>query len=593
MSFDIETFLDESGTKPKHEFILGTCCLKDLEKNAYYRYEFFDKHKMSRFITTSKFSGNRSFNTGFNVAYDLYMLPLVWHKNFSDYSKGTVYIAKYFRRNRIIKFIDISNFFRGSLKNVAKLFSLEKMNPPKYLGERKPETKKELNELANYCYHDSFITNKISEFWLEQFLKYQTGICLTPSQFSFRIFRTQFQKNSIYNNPQAYQLEVFRKGYHGGRTEALELGTINAKNITSYDFNSAYVYAMREHFIPIKPFKKIINPSIAKLKKFLPNKINCFAELTVNIKHKILGSIPYFKDNLKFPVGSFKTQVFTPELKYLLKEGYIKNIHSLQIAEGELELSDFAKWVWKNRQEQIEEIMNILFKGIGNFLYGKFAQMNEFYHRAKYFDYLQIPNINEFDIHTEKGCIHVKFYYNKAYVKQLKPSQYMSIPISAEITSFVRVYLLEQMIKYLPHLLYVDTDSLIIKNKKLPLSNQLGKFKIEAQGNEMKILKEKIYTISKNGRRTKRTTKGFPSYITVNNKKRFIKIKFTNDNHSQFNVKFKKLLSPKEAYIRRMNPYTPTTIPKSFTLTENTKRILLSEDFTQPIKTKPYVAETL
>ena len=43
---------------------------------------------MSRFIATTKFSGYNSFNTGFNVAYDLYMLPLVYHKNFEDYQKG-------------------------------------------------------------------------------------------------------------------------------------------------------------------------------------------------------------------------------------------------------------------------------------------------------------------------------------------------------------------------------------------------------------------------------------------------------------------------------------------------------------------------
>jgi len=586
MGLDTETYYDNN----KHNFILGTVVLYDFLNDCFYYYTFFDKYKMSRFITTSKFSGNQSLNGGHYIVYDLYQLPIAYHKNFEDYSRGTVYIAKYHRRNRVIRFVDTMNFFKTSLENLAKKFGIEKMKKPDYLGKRKPQTKEEWDYLEKYCLHDSYIVAVVLRWLMRKFIEFNTNICVTPSQFSFRVFKTHFIKKEIFCNPIKDQVKIFRAGYFGGRTEAFKLGTIKDK-IRTYDFNSAYVYAMKELFLPITPFEKIINPSLNDIQKAIKDNLCLYGKIKINDKKSWIGKIPKYQKNLKFPIGNFYQNLFSSEIKFLYENNLLDKIDFLYIAKSDKILSDFAKWSWKNRLKNKsinEKLEEELYKLIGNSLYGKFAQLNDFYTRNKKYDYLYVPNVTSLDLIENNKLVHILFYYERAFTKSIKPSKNLILPISAEITSYARIYLLKKLLENKHGLLYCDTDSLILKNKKLSVSNELGGLKLEAEGNRIEIFKEKIYTIYNKNKIVKRATKGFPRFISVNNKKQEIKLQFTIDK-TCFEVEFDKMLGIKESWIQRKCPFFKyKKYKKTFDLVSNTKRILLDKDFSYLINTKPF-----
>jgi hypothetical protein len=595
-SFDCETYYNEK--KKRQIFIMGTVVLWDFNQKKEIEYIFWNKQKMNDFLLSNHFVGHKSFNTAFNSSFDLYMLPMVYSKNFSDYSKGRVYIAKYKHPKRsyqVTRFIDLGNFFSGIIKKnrkeyrglsaVGELFNMSKLEKPDYLGERKPKTKSERDYLVEYCLVDSKICVVASKWLLKQFQEFETGVCVTPSQFAFRVFQSQFLKRQINMNPIKEQLEIFRDGYRGGRTEAFKLGTIEKKRIVSYDFNSFYVYSMVNSLLPISQYKKIINPTRNDIRKIRDNNICCFANISTKTYDNFIGLIPVRLSNLVFPNGRINTNLYTSELNLLEKLQDYK-VESLYIAEGDYILRDYGQWAFDSRNEnRSDELLNILYKLFGNSVYGKFAQLNEHLERTPKYDYLLTPNVNSLSINIADVLHTIRFYYNKAFEKTLKPTKLLSIPISAEITSNCRSVLTEHLLKYEDNLLYCDTDSFMLFDKILKESSALGGLKKEAEGNKVVILKEKIYQIYKDDKLIKFTTKGFPKKAIYKNGK--IRLKFKNQLCNKFTVSYDTLIQPKSAWIQFKNPYVPITVTKTFDLNFNTKRKLLSDNFQLPIDTIP------
>jgi hypothetical protein len=586
VGFDVETFYNKK--EKKNEFILGTSSVYDLKQRVEFTPRIFhDTKEMQKFLLKKRFWSQKGFITGFNAQFDLYHLPLVYSKKFNDYQRGKMYIAKYENHHgAITRFVDLRNFFSsGTLENLGEMFKSYKMKKPSWLGKRTYRNQKEKEYLEKYCYRDSKICVDVSKWLLKQFQYFKTGVCVTPSQFSFRVFQSQFLKEGIYPNKIDKQVKIFRHGYYGGRTEAFHLGTIEGK-IRTYDINSFYVYAMREILLPTKAYNKVINPRKKDLVKSLnQNNLCAFANVTINSKEKIVGKFPFVDVNLKFPNGKINVNLYSSELRLLENMKY--KLNSLYIAEGDYILKDFAKWVYAERNKNRDnKLMSLLYKLLGNSLYGKFAQLNEFLHRTPEYDYLYTEGVNHVGVHNEvdKSFRHIRFYFNKAYQRLLKPSKFLALPISAEITSFCRTDLYKLLVNNQDELLYCDTDSLMLRNKKLNTSKNLGGLKLEAEGNSITIFKEKLYQIFKDNNPIKTSSKGFPKRILFDKGK--WGVIFLNDNCNEFKVSYPTLIKPKSAWIRYQSPFIPIKIEKTFNLLYNTKRTLLDTNFTKPIKTE-------
>ena len=586
VGFDVETFFNKK--EKKNQFILGTCSVFDVKQEVEYLPRIFhDTKEMQNFLLKKRFWSQKGFITGFNAQFDLYHLPLVYSKNFNDYQRGKMYIAKYQNHhNSITRFVDLRNFFSsGTLEDIGKLFKSYKMKKPSWLGKRTYQNQKEKEYLEQYCYRDSKICVDVSKWLLQQFQDFNTGICVTPSQFSFRVFQSHFLKKPIYPNPINEQIEVFRSGYYGGRTEAFRLGTIEEK-VRTYDINSFYVYAMQESLLPIQPYSKVINPRKSDLVKSLDrNNLCVFANATINSKEKTVGKFPFLDVNLKFPNGKLNVDLFSSELRLLEDMDY--KLNSLYIAEADYVLRDFAKWVYSERNKNRDnELMNMLYKLLGNSLYGKFAQLNEFLHRTSEYDYLYTKGINHVGLHDEQdnSFKHIRFYFNKAYQRLLKPSKFLSLPTSAEITSFCRTELYKLLVENQEDLLYCDTDSIMLRNKKLNTSLSLGGLKLESEGNSITIFKEKLYQVFQDENPVKTSSKGFPKKFLFD--KENWQVEFLNEDCSRFKVSYPTLIKPKSAWLRFQSPFIPYQVEKTFDLLYNTKRKLLDNNFTKPIETE-------
>lgn len=600
IGYDIETYTDNNN---EQQFILASTVRIDRKLNTQEINLFYTIKDVHDYILSVK--NRNAFVISHNSEFDITLSKLHLHKHYTFFKKGKVFLAKILnpKRKEKITFIDTLNFYPYSLKKIGEMINLHKFKKPSFIGKM-PKNKTEFEELENYCIQDS----KITVYGYLHFLKfcetYGFTSPLTTSQSSFKLFRINFLKKIINKNKIPFQMAILRKGYYGGRTEAFRLGNINCV-IRSYDINSAYLYALKNAYFPVTPYREV---SPKQFKKFLnyykkhkgeKRNIIMFGKFEFNINDDI-GYIPYRytfdnSEKLVFPNGRFNSYVYHPEILLANKKNSISKCLKLYIAYGEKLFHDFANFVWNNRVKYLNnDILNFFFKTIGNGQYGKYAQINHNLERDKKYDVYYNSDITQMTLGLDKekekfkdinhpiildllknnDKIIINFYDGKAYVRRLKPSLHLNISISAITTSYVRAYLYNIISSYENNVIYCDTDSVFTKDLKLKENpNILGGLKLEKEGNNIKIFNEKMYIINR-----KATFKGIPR------KNRKIKIDYLNN---KITADMYKMITYRSSVKQRVKPYTTINFKITFDYLKNHKRKRLSENYKREILTKP------
>lgn len=392
-----------------------------------------------------------------------------------------------------IHLLDNSNYWQVSLADLGKEFGVSK-------GEINFETATD-NELSVYCRQDVAILVKTWQFWLSFLDKHDLGdFAITAAGQAWNAYRHKFMKEKIgiHNRKDAIDLE--RAAYRGGRVEVFKVGKFNGQSYYKLDVNGLYAHAMA------------VNPHPAKLLKIVrarnPREITTLLDRWLAIADVIIETehpwYPYrTKSGNFFPVGTFRTQLTTPELKIALREGDIRAIGQVALYEPADLFSGYINTLTPLRQKYKasgDTGRSLICKLLRNSLYGKFAQ------RGYKQEILEDAPIDAVSVRrwvqAETGARCVDWIFGGKVLRQYYEGEsFDSFPaISAHTTAYAREHMLLLLsIAGWENVLYTDTDSIIVGEKGFQRlepaidSLKLGHLKIEGVTTDLEIMAKKAY----------------------------------------------------------------------------------------------------
>jgi hypothetical protein len=198
---------------------------------------------------------------GHNIGYDLSLLELVkffvgtdiWNINGVEYKKVSCLLEPIvfikFQNKKIkstIEFLDSFNYFKTSLRKIAKMLGLEKYADEEYALEPLKWNEYIKNNGKELCHKDVLI-----EYELYKYMLSQSDIIwqISAASSAMATFLDKFLQRPISIPKQINQEAI--KSYRGGRTE-LYIKSNEFLHLRGYDINSLYPYAMIKHKYSIK-----------------------------------------------------------------------------------------------------------------------------------------------------------------------------------------------------------------------------------------------------------------------------------------------------------------------------------------------------
>lgn len=467
-------FVDTETTQTKNDngdinqtFKLGWFCYyqrahgRHLEKEQWI---FFDNiGRFWDFVFTHCQPKHRLWIIARNVVFDFTILR-GW-----EYLRKEGYKLKFFHNNGVsaivtvrkgnksIVFLDSANWFPESIAKTG-----ERLGIPKMKIDFDTCTKK---ELSKYCRNDVLID--FENF--KQFIRFLVGncisrLCYTRASTAMAAYLLRHYHTPIYihNNAEAIKLE--RDSYKGGRCECFYIGELNHDSYYVLDVNSLYPFVMRNNSYPVK-YKKIL-PKVTKrsLRAYLRNR-SVVGRVLIETDEPVYA---VKMERTIFPIGTFETTLTTPELKYALEHGHIKEVYSCVIYEQANIFKSYVDTIYTLRQDFKSAgvaVYENLCKYLMNSLYGKWGQKAENW--VKIADCPNEPDREELLFSNESNKVmRLRYLLGQLFELRSYGEAYNSFPaISSHVTAYGRMYLWSLM-KLAGHgnYYYCDTDSLIVND---------------------------------------------------------------------------------------------------------------------------------
>lgn len=300
----------------------------------------------------------------------------------------------------------------------------------------------------------------------------------------------------------------FRPYYFGGRVEAFKTGILKG-DWKVYDVNSMYPDVMRNCSHPtgaryLSAYSGIVDRV---------GKISGFAQYPfyfARIECEQMGAFPVrSKDaplNFEVPFGEFL--VTSHELKAAIKTGRVQNIKVLEVM-APMETISFADYVDQFSAEKIQakkdgnKAGEIFAKLILNSSYGKFGQSPE-----HYYDYVIVQDGDEFPENEDYELYFAELGKPSIFRKNANSKSFFDVATAASITGAARANLMLGL-HAATNPIYCDTDSIICESLDMPLHDfDLGKWKLEAQGDTCAVVGKKIYALRQGKKFVKTASKG-------------------------------------------------------------------------------------
>lgn len=286
--------------------------------------------------------------------------------------------ATFKRGNTLIYFLDIQNFFSGSLAKVAETFQCEagKLEKPEGLGE--VYFYQNDKQFVEYALMDARLCLEIGEKLLDMHEEFDIPLATSSANFAEKVFRRNFIKDGIkLQFPSDFPcLRLSELSYHGGKNGYYIDDPSYIHNCYEYDFNSAYPYAM--YNLPT-----FVEGEYKRVEKFSQDYVGVY-QVTGTIspcKFGILynNDFNYYRFSEKVKVqcfaSSFEIQeaINSKEFKMDSAKGYVWKPSKTT----ENPIKEYSRYFWeKKNATDKKDIRYIFYKLLLNSLYGKWIQRN-------------------------------------------------------------------------------------------------------------------------------------------------------------------------------------------------------------------------
>lgn len=311
-----------------------------------------------------------------------------------------------------------------------------------------------------------------------------------------------------FDSQRKWHDEKFRPYYFGGRVEAFETGIVKG-DWKVYDVNSMYPAVMRNVDHPTGSNWKTQYGGIVDKR----GRISGMADARVYFAHiecDQLGAFPVRVTgeslNFNLPRGQFF--VTSHELQAAIDCKRVSNIRVIECMAPQQTIR-FSDYVDRYSAEKIaaktggDKAGEIFAKLLLNSAYGKFGQNPE-----HYFDYQIKADDEEFPEGEDWEIYYAEVGQPSIWRKNSNSQAFYDVATAASITGAARAVLL-RAIHGAKRPIYCDTDSIICESLNSDMhDSELGKWKLEASGNQCAIAGKKLYALRDGRKYVKIASKG-------------------------------------------------------------------------------------
>jgi hypothetical protein len=504
----------------EHNPFLICACFSRFEKKRgrsydkwkdYYKGDFIEDfwHDVVKYVQHKKMV----YVINHNIGYDIITIAGIPHlgkygfRVVSFFEKGNVFIMKMrydekdekgeniSGKSKTIMFISSTNYYSAPLRDIGKLFGLDKLDYDYDNGT--------IEDGLVYCQRDVEIVKLAMEKFFE-FVDINDLGCVarTISGQAFNAFTHRFLQYevSIHTSEKACKLE--RESYYGGRVECWRIGRLPANKTYYYlDVNSMYPYVMKSFSYPVELIGYRVKNTVQDIANEIEKGYGVIAKVRVKTD---LPVFPYrTKSKLIFPIGEFTTTLCTPELKFGLEHNLIVEVKEASYYTVAPIFADYVQFFYENRlvaKANKDKIHDLMYKLFLNGLYGKFGQLADNYEICGEDDINKIGVEYEYNADTGEKRL-IKTFGGTRFEKVGEDESFNSFPaVAAHVTSQARQHLFKYIMQAgIKNVLYMDTDSMFVteegyKRCESILSGKiLGAMKLEQSSNDLKINAPKNY----------------------------------------------------------------------------------------------------
>jgi len=496
--------------KQEQTLWFGWCCYvrrrPDLGYNQTEYYRFTTTGEFWSILASRTYTNRPLYLVSHNAAFDFGVLGVLdravkeGYEIKAPYIQGMSVIMPFVKGKYKFTILDNGNYFHSSLADLGAA-----MGYPK--GDANPLTDPE-SVVDPYCHRDVEILVEAWQHLFEFMDDHDLGSWgKTISSIAFNSYRHRFMSYPIWVHTNQDALNLERAGYHGGRATAFYQGTLTAGPYYKLDVNSMYPWVMHDYPYPHDLYAVRDRPTLRYLEGML-TRFDVMADVTV---HTDINPYPVtLKGHLVYPVGTFRTVLTTPEVRFALAHGHIIEVHRIALYFRDNLFAEYVDYFYALKRQYKREGNKPYYhmvKLMLNSLYGKTGQKSRGYELYEGAETLLDGVKVILNLGTGKRQTLTRFG-DQYFIEVDRGESYNSFPaIAAHVTAYGRLALWKFMQIAGPgHYFYCDTDSLIVdETGKANLecyidSEKLGALKVEGQSDALTVTAPKDYVFE--GHRT-------------------------------------------------------------------------------------------
>jgi hypothetical protein len=182
----------------------------------------------------------------------------------------------------------------------------------------------------------------------------------TGSGQSYSAYRRRFMSHKLLVHDDTARIEAERAGMWTGRCEAWRHGVLRDGPYVEYDMRAAYCTIGRDCDVPIVAATRHAKPSVKRLEQYM-DRYAVLSHVTINTD---IPCVPTrMGGRTVWPVGTFDTWLYDPELRLALQYCNRVEPHTTYLYHRAPALRDFCGWVLDGLQPQ-EQIYGLVPKRV-------------------------------------------------------------------------------------------------------------------------------------------------------------------------------------------------------------------------------------
>lgn len=271
---------------------------------------------------------------------------------------------------RTLTMVDAAAVFPTSLAQLAKAFQTAKLPLP---AEDAPA-----DRWVSRCARDVQVLHDAVTAYLDWLERERLGSWqLTGTGQAWAAFRHRFLTNRMLVHWDEHAREAERRAIWTGRTEAYYHGVIIGTRVDEWDLTAAYPRIAKRHNVPTELVRTL--PDGADMWKWVDRDgYAVLAEVDVVTDQPL---VPTERDGrICWPVGTFTTTLWDPELRLLRDAGASVNVRRAWVYRAEPALQEWATWILKivaSKEDSVPAWVRLIAKHWGVALIGRCAMRRQ------------------------------------------------------------------------------------------------------------------------------------------------------------------------------------------------------------------------